>query len=111
MRVCPSSHFSHVQLFATQWTVDQENPWGFSRQEYWNGLPYPPSGDLLDPGIKPVSPVTSALQVDSLPSEPWGELHIEVQTPMKETTTKGKEKSTAGKAKPGGDKMFQEESR
>ena len=57
-----------------------------------------------------MSPVTSALQVDSLPSEPWGELHIEVQTPMKEITT-GKEKSAAGKAKHGGDKMFQEERR
>jgi len=58
-----------------------------------------------------VSPVTSALQVDSLPTEPWGKLHIEVQTPTKETTRKEKEKSTAGKAKHGGEKMFQEESR
>ena len=40
---------------------------GFSRQEYWSGLPFPPSGDLPDPGIKPRSP---ALQADSLPSEP-----------------------------------------
>ena len=39
---------------------------GFSRQEYWSGLPCPPPGDLPDPGIKPRSP---ALQVDSLPSE------------------------------------------
>ena len=39
---------------------------GFSRQEYWSGLPFAPPGDLTDPGIKP----TSALQVDSLPSEP-----------------------------------------
>ena len=37
---------------------------GFSRQEYWSGLPFPSPGDLLDPGIKPGSP---ALQVDSLP--------------------------------------------
>ena len=42
---------------------------GFSRQEYWSGLPFPFPGDLLDPGIKPVSP---ALQADSLPSEPPG---------------------------------------
>ena len=42
-------------------------PWGFSRQEYWNGLHCPPPGDLPNPGIKPRSP---ALQVDSLPSEP-----------------------------------------
>ena len=38
-------------------------PWGFSRQEYWSGLPCPPPGDLPDPGIEPTSP---ALQVDSL---------------------------------------------
>ena len=44
-------------------------PWGFSRQEYWSGLPYPPPGDLPYTGIEPRS---SALQVDSLPSEPPG---------------------------------------
>ena len=42
---------------------------GFSRQEYWSGLPFPPPGDLPDPGIEPTSP---ALQADSLPSEPLG---------------------------------------
>ena len=42
---------------------------GFPRQEYWSGLPCPPPGDLLDPGIEPRSP---ALQSDSLPSEPPG---------------------------------------
>ena len=42
---------------------------GFSRQEYWSGLPYPPPGDLPNPGIKPRCP---ALQVDSLPSEAPG---------------------------------------
>ena len=40
---------------------------GFSRQEYWSGLPFPSGGDLPDPGIEPRSP---ALQVDSLPAEP-----------------------------------------
>ena len=40
---------------------------GFSRQEYWNGLPCPPPGDLPNPGIEPMSPVSSALQADSLP--------------------------------------------
>ena len=44
-------------------------PWGFSRQEYWSGLPCPPPGDLSNPGIKPRSP---ALQKDSLPSEAPG---------------------------------------
>jgi len=42
----------------------------FSRQKYWNGLPFPSPGDLPDPGIKPGSPVP---QADSLPSEPPGE--------------------------------------
>ena len=40
---------------------------GFPRQEYWSGLPCPPPGDLLDPGLEPRSP---ALQADSLPTEP-----------------------------------------
>ena len=44
-------------------------PWGFSRQEYWSGLPCPPPGDLPNPGIEPKSP---ALQADSLPAEPPG---------------------------------------
>ena len=44
-------------------------PWGFSRPEYWSGLPCPPPGDLPDPGIEPRSP---ALQADSLLTEPPG---------------------------------------
>ena len=42
---------------------------GFSRQDYWGGLPFPSPGDLPNPGIEPGSP---ALQADSLPSEPQG---------------------------------------
>ena len=51
------------------WTVAHQAPLsvGFSRQEYWSGLPFPSPGDLADPGIEPGSP---ALQADSLPSEP-----------------------------------------
>ena len=45
---------------------------GISRQECWSGLPVPPPGDLPDPGIKPVSPASPALQADSLPAEPSG---------------------------------------
>ena len=62
---------SHVQLLATPWTVAHQAPlsMGFSRQEYWSGLPCPPPGGLPDPEIKPRSP---ALQPDSLPSEPPG---------------------------------------
>jgi len=44
-------------------------PWGFSRQEYWSGLPCPPPGDILNAEIEPGSPV---LQADSLPCEPPG---------------------------------------
>ena len=60
---------SYVQLFATPWTVALQAPqsMGFSRQEYWNGLPFPSLRDLPIPGIEPGS---HALQVDSLPSEP-----------------------------------------
>ena len=49
--------------FATLWTVAHRDPltMGFSRQEYWSGLPYPPPEDLPDPGIKPTRP-SPALQ-------------------------------------------------
>ena len=62
---------SHVQLFATPWTVAHQAPpsMGFSRQEYWSGLPFPSPGDLPDPGIEPGSP---AFQADALTSEPPG---------------------------------------
>ena len=62
---------SHVRLFVTPWTVARQTPlsMGFSRQEYWNGLPFPSPGDLPNPGIEPGSP---ALQADALSSEPPG---------------------------------------
>ena len=62
---------SRIRLFATPWTVAHQAPpsMGFSRQEYWNGLPFPSPGDLPDPGIEPSSP---ALQEDALTSEPPG---------------------------------------
>ena len=44
------------------------------RQEHWSGLSFPPPGDLPDPGIKPVLPMSPALQADFLPAEPWGKL-------------------------------------
>ena len=55
----------------TPWTVAYQAPLsaGFSRQEYWSGLPFPSPGALTNPGIKPGSP---ALQADALPSEPPG---------------------------------------
>ena len=60
---------SHVQLFQTPRTVAHQAllSVGFSRQEYWSGLLFPSRGDLSNPGIEPVS---SALQADSLLTEP-----------------------------------------
>ena len=81
---------SRVRLFATLWTVGHQAPpsMGFSRQEYWSGLPFPSPGDLPDPGIKPRSP---ALQADALPSElPWK------QTGDKDQKKKRKNDSTVG---------------
>ena len=48
---------SCVQLFATLWTVAGQAPlsMGFTREEYWDGLPFPPPGDLPNPGIKGMS--------------------------------------------------------
>ena len=60
---------SRVQLFATLWTiVYQASPsMGFSRQEYWSGLPFPSPGDLPDPRVEPRSPT---LEAGALTSEP-----------------------------------------
>ena len=57
------SHFSHVQLFVMLWTGALKAPlsMGFSRQEYWSELPYPPPGDLPNLGIEPASLMSPAL--------------------------------------------------
>ena len=62
---------SRVQLLATPWTIAHQAPpsIGFSRQEYWSGLPFPSPGDLPDPGIEPGFPT---LQANALSSEPPG---------------------------------------
>ena len=62
---------SRVRLFATPWTVACQAPlyMGFSRREYWSGLPFPSPGDLPNQGIEPGFPTW---QADSLPSEPPG---------------------------------------
>ena len=58
VHACKLSHFCRVQLRVIPWTVAHQAPLsvGFSRQEYWNGLPCPPPGNLPDPGIEPESP-------------------------------------------------------
>ena len=68
---------SRVRLFATPWTVTYQAPlsMGFSRQEYWSGLPFPSPGDLPDPGVEPGSP---ALQANALNSEPPGKPYVGV---------------------------------
>ena len=57
------SRFSLVPLFATLWTVACQGPlsMGFSRQEYWSGLPCPPPGDLPHSGMEPASLKSPAL--------------------------------------------------
>ena len=76
IHVCALSCFSRVQLYATLWTAARQAPlsMGLFRQEYWSGLPRPPTGNLFDPGIKPTS-LKSNLhwQVGSLSLMPPGE--------------------------------------
>ena len=62
---------SRVRLFATPWTVACQAPlsMGFSRQEYWSGLPFPSPEALRNPGIEPRPP---ALQASALTSKPPG---------------------------------------
>ena len=59
--MCTQS-LSRVRLFATLWTVAHQPPlfMGFSRQEYWSGLPFPSPGDLPDPEIEPASPALAS---------------------------------------------------
>ena len=63
LHACVLSRYSRVQLFVTPWTVAHQAPlsMGFSRQEYWSGLPCPSPGDLPDPGIEPMSLMSPAL--------------------------------------------------
>ena len=66
---CVLSHFSCILLFVAPWAAAHQAPLSmrFSRQEYWSGSPCPPPGDIPDLGIKPMTPASPALQVDSLP--------------------------------------------
>ena len=65
---------SHVQLFATLWTVARQAPlpMEFSRQEYWTGLPFPTPGDLPHPGTDPSCLVSPALVGIFFTAEPTG---------------------------------------
>ena len=63
LTMCMLSHFSRVQLFVNQWTIALQAPlsMGFSRQEYWSGLPFLSSGDLPNTGIEPTPLLSPAL--------------------------------------------------
>ena len=74
-----TSFYAHPVMsncFATLWAVAHQAPLSmeFSRQEYWSGLPCPSPGDLPDPGIEPVSPVSPALAGGFFTSVPPGKL-------------------------------------
>ena len=74
MCACVLIRFSCVPLFRTLWTVACQAPqfMGFSRQEYWRGLPFPPPGELLNPGIR--TPVSCDFCITGrlFTAEPWG---------------------------------------
>ena len=63
MYTCMLSYFSYVPLFVTPWIIAHQDPLskGFSKQEYWSGLPCSPPGDLPNPGIEPRSVTSPAL--------------------------------------------------
>ena len=79
---CVSCVLSSVQLFVTPQTVAQQAPlsMGFSKQEYWRGL-FPSPGDLPNPEIEPVSPVSSALAGKLFTTEPPGKLLVKTVKP------------------------------
>ena len=60
--MCMLSPSKVSDSFATLWTVAHQAPlsMGFARHEYWSGLPFPPPGDLPNPGIEPESPTLQA---------------------------------------------------
>ena len=77
---------SRIRLFATSWTAVYQAPpsMGFSRQEYWSGLPFPSPGDLPYLGIEPRPPTLQAdVLTSELPGKPWKpEDHVNDTTKM-----------------------------
>ena len=76
---------SSVRLFVTPWTAARQAPLSmrFSRQEYWTGLPCPPPGDLLNPGVESMSLLPPALAGGSFIIEPPGKTHMEYYSAIK----------------------------
>ena len=97
--LCMLSCLSHVQLFATLWTMAHQAPlsMGFSKQEYWNGLPCSPPGHLSHLGIEPTSLLSPALAGRFLtlapPGKPWRLLRDSEMKLRPEMMSKSKEKS------------------
>ena len=83
LRLSSWKSLSRVWVFATPWTIQSME---FSRPEYWSGYPFPPPGDLPNPGIEPKPP---AWQVNSLPAEPQTLLKVSQRTPVCERNGKG----------------------
>ena len=75
---CSLSHFGHIQLFATLWTVAHQAPlsMGFSRQEYWSELPCPPPGDFPDSQTELTSLVSPALPGTFFTTSTIWEAHV-----------------------------------
>ena len=93
--------FSDVQVFDTPLTIAHQAPlsMGYSKHEYWSGLPFSYPGDLPNPGIKPTSSMSPALQADSLPLNYLGSPIIQTEKNKHcklslylESRKKGKEK-------------------
>ena len=72
------NHFSRVRLFVTPWTGARQVSlsMGFSRQDYWSGLPFPSPGDLPNPEIEPTSPLSPAWAGRFFTASPSWEAHI-----------------------------------
>ena len=87
---CVLSCFSHIQLFKILWSVARQAPlsMGFSRQEYWSGLPCPPPGDLPDPGMEPTSPAAPALAGGFFTTSATWKAHIYTLLCIKQITNK-----------------------
>ena len=81
-KVVHAQLLSRFRLFVTPWTVVLQSPlfMGLSRQKYWSGLPFSPAGDLLDPGIKPMSPPSPSSAgrffTIVLPGKPYQQSHL-----------------------------------
>ena len=81
---CLLSHFGRIQLFTTLWTVARQAPlsMGFSRQEYWSGLPCPPPGDFPDSQTELTSLVSPALPGTFFTTSTIWEAHIVLYHPL-----------------------------